>query len=426
MCKVSIPVFERKPDGTGWSGRIAYNWTGLRKHRLSFDFGEYEAPSIDTLYQQFGVCSALFISPSKTPVAKLLDPLYLFLYGHSIPELLEPATPEASRWSSPISSWANEPQEWTPNMVKTMDWDLFCQVYYAFLSSNNDFYSGVWSSLNSILSILKSDPNLLFSLLLKNKRNTDLTEFWETIYAGLQEKVIFILREESCYTAFHSLKPLKSILPADKYGALEKKCCQFLDVIARRRIDIACEEKYSAKELVDFDIELLFFYKDYFEIGTTQETKQYVYNAMFSLLNTKGDIFLENNHIISADDIYAAALKYSQTPSQRDLIASKRSEIASAVSKAREERAREHAISRLMYEKEEEKRKKKERLSDAVVKIMVIALLVCIPAIVIFGVLWLLGVARSVACIVFLVSFGVLVLIGGFCAIDAIHRKKRR
>lgn len=379
--KVSIPVFKRRPDGTGWSGRIAYNWTGLRKHWLCFDFDENEIPSIDALYQQFGVCSALIISPNKTFIARSIDPLYVFLYGHSISELLEPANSEDLRWSAPINNWVNEPQEWTPTMVKDMDWDLFCLAYYVFLFSNSDFYTGVWSSLGAILSILQSDSNLLSSLLLKNKRNTDLTEFWEAIYDGLQEKVILNLKESSCYTAFHSLNPLKSLFPADKYKSLEKRCCEFIDVIARNRIDAACKEKYTAKELVDFNIEILFFYDEYFKLDAAQATKQYVYNAMFSLLNTKGDIFLENNHIISADDIYAAALKYSQTPSQRELIASKRSKIASAVNSAREVEAREQAINQLKYEKEQEKRKRKEKLSDTAIRIMAIAVLVCVTAI---------------------------------------------
>lgn len=423
---MSIPVFKRNPDGTGWSGRISYNWLGLRKHDLSFELAENIIPEIDFLYQRFGVSSALFINPQKIPQVRFMESLYEFLYGCSLSELLEPDTSEDLQLTVPRNKWKKGPKEWNPNNVETMDWDLFCATYYVFLCSNNDFYTQPWVSLSAILRILQSNSQILHDLLSKNGRSTDLTEFWETIYDGLQEKVILNLEEATCYIAFHSLHQLKALFPEDKYKVLEQKCCEFVDVSARDRIASLNEKRYAAKELVDFDIETLFFYSEYFEVDAAQATKEYVSSTMFSLLSTKGDIFLENNYIIEADDIYAAALKYAQTSSQRELITSKRDKIASAVNGARDERAREQAIAQLKREKEQEQRKRKEARSDAVARVMAILVLACIAAIVVFGALLLFGVAKELSRIVLLGSLGVIVLIGLFCAIDAVYRKFKK
>lgn len=142
---MSIPVFIRNPDGTAWEGRIAYKWSSLRKSKLMLDFGEDIMPPIEDIYQLYGVCPTLYISPTKFSDIENLDPVYRFLYGYSLEELME--IKEKESYSMP-GTYINEPQEWTVLTVMSMDWDAFCLAYYTFLCSNNDFKSNAWEALS--------------------------------------------------------------------------------------------------------------------------------------------------------------------------------------------------------------------------------------------------------------------------------------
>ncbi len=396
---MSVPVFIRKPDGTAWEGQIAYKWSSLRKSKLMLDFGEDIMPPIEDIYQLYGVCPALYISPTQFSNVGKLDPVYRFLYGYSIEELME--IKEKESYSMP-GTYINEPQEWTVLKVMSMDWDAFCLAYYTFLCSNNDFKSNAWEALSAILKTLKSNLDILSSLLSNCGRGSgpiSCSDFWETIFDGLQLKILDWLHEKTCYTAFHSMVTVRSLFSAEKYKLLENECCGFFDQIARERIDDACKKTYTVRALIDFNIELLFFYKDYFEsLCSSEKTKQYVMNTTFTLLYSRGDKVVAGENMLGADAVYEAALKFAQTDSDRELISNKRNKIASAVS-----------VARADQERKQEKERRKDRARDILGKALDIVFLISVATTVLFGLLTLLGISKAFSKTAFLVSLCVMV-----------------
>lgn len=334
---MSVRVFSRSPDGTAWEGHIAYVWSSVREIKLRLNFGKSTMPTIEEIYQLYGVCPALHIAPAQQSVVGRLDPVYRFLYGYSLNELME--VKEEESYSFP-GTYLHEPQEWTSQMVMDMDWDLFCLAYYTFLCSNTNFEYKVWDVLGFILKTLKSTPGILPLLLSNCGRAADAiscSDFWETICDGLQTKSLDWLSEETCYNAFHSMITVRPLFSIEKYKLFESKCIKLLDEIAKARIDEACQKTYTVDELLSFNIELLFFYKDYFaQSSASKETERYVMNAAFTMLHTKGDKVVVGANALLADAVYKAALKYAQTESDMNLIAAKRKKISASVAAAKE------------------------------------------------------------------------------------------
>lgn len=255
-------------------------------------------------------------------------------------------------------------------------------------------------------------------LLTKNGRNSELAilDFWETVYDGLYKKVIFQLDEKRCYKDFRCLKKAESILREFVYQPLERECCEFFDEIARARINRVSEGSYTVMELVNFNIEKLFFYEEYLALPSScAETKQYVLTSAFLFLSTIGDRILAANNLIGADDVYMATLKYAQTSEEKILITEKRSEIAQAVNEGRMAKAHRRVVAGLEWEKEHEKDKKKrerqerkDRAEDILVKILASVFLISIPTTILFGILTLVEIF-SFSKIVFFVSGGIMI-----------------
>ena len=403
---MSIPVFIRNPDGTAWEGRIAYNWSSLRKNDLTLGFGENAAPSIVDAYRLYGVCPALRVPSAQPSVIEQLDKVYRFLYGHTLKELME--VKEKGSYSIP-EEYFHEPQEWTAQAVRNMDWGAFCLAYYTFLCSNNDFRSKAWGVLDFILDTLRNAPNLLKEILSKHGKDSDEAAcfvFWETVCAGLQTKILGWLSEATCYTAFHATISVRPLFSAEKYEQFERECFEVLDEIAMRRMDEACQKAYTVYELSSFNIELLFFYKDYFaQSASSKETERYVMNAAFTLLHTKGDKVAAGENALAADTIYEAALKYAQTEDDKKLIASKRNKISAAVAVAREAQQK----AQQEYEKKWEKKKRKDKAKDLAAKVLVIIFLISVVTTVLFGALTLFAALMPFSKIAFVVSLCIMV-----------------
>ena len=413
----------RNPNGTGYYGHIDYIWTSVWEKSLRFKFVDDVIPPIEQVYQRYGVCSALMVRPERISDYGQLDHCYDYLYGVKIEDILKyidettgykGAKRLAELRNGSYSSVLDEPikvepQEWTPKMIESMDWDMFCISYYTFLASENDFHSDAWKALSSILRILSSNQ-LLSSLLEKSGRydESSISDFWSTIRNGLYEKVFLDLNESTCYTALNSLLMLKSFFSKGAYQPLEHRCCDFFDKIARDRIDAACSKTYTVRELSVFDVEVLFFYKDYFELSSAhQETKEYVYKSVFNLLCKKGDLILETHDLIGADDVYTNAIKYALSAKEKDEIINKRSDIAPLVNIAREKDAHDRALLALQREKESESRKRREKI---IVAFLAITLVVSLLSTIIFGVLTLLG-KYSFTKLALLLSGGVLLVV---------------
>ena len=401
---MSIPVFIRNPDGTAWEGRIAYRWSSVRESKLSVNLGENSASSVEDAYALYGVCSALHISQSSN--FGKLDPVYNFLYGHTLKKLME--VQEEETYSMP-GKYIYEPQEWTTQMVSSMNWDSFCLAYYTFLCSKNDFESKAWEVLGFILNTLKSSPNILSSLLSKAERPSDelsCSDFWETVCDGLQYRTLDYLHEKTCYTAFHTMTTVRPLFSNERYKALESECFEFLDEIARARIDEACQKTYTVRELLNLNIDLLFFYKDYFvSSSATSHTKQYVTKAVFTLLHTKGDKIAIAGEMLGADAVYEAALKYAQTEAERNLVSSKRDKIAAPVSVAK---AEQEKVQR-EQEKKREKERRKGKATDNIAKVLAIVFLISVITTVLFGLLALLGVFKTFSKVALVVSLCIMV-----------------
>ena len=402
-------MFIRNPDGTGWKGHVTYNWHSVRKNNLSLNPKENIVPPINMIYQLYGVCPALEVSEQLTNMHSL-EPVYRFLYGHSIEELME----EKKSNTGYYDNYVCEPKEWTQQMVMAMDWKMFCLSYYSFLCSNNDFNSNAWRVLEYILTTLKKTPAILTSLLTINGIGSDLdscAEFWETIYDGLQTKVLSWLSEDACYTAFRSMRSVKCIFSKERYAQLENECCTLFDELAKKRIDEAHNKEYSIRELLLFDIETIFFYEEYFEIiADDKNTRHYVTASAFKLLHTLADQVVASGNFISADEIYEKTLKFAQSDSDRELIQNKRNEIAQSVAvakKAQEEERREHERKR---EIEQEEIRRKNKATDFCVKIFIMIFLGSIISTILFGILSLFGILGIFSKTIFFASLSIMVL----------------
>lgn len=133
---------------------------------------------------------------------------------------------------------------------------------------------------------------------------------------------------------------------------------------------------------------------------------------------------ISKNNLIGADDVFAAALKYAQTGSERESIMQKRSEIALPVNEARMVEARRQAIAGLEREKKREKQERKDKAEDIFVKILVAVFLISIPTTILFGILTLVGVF-SFSKIVFLVSGIIMILFIIALLIQAIKDRRK-
>lgn len=419
---MSIPVFIRNPDGTAWEGRIAYKWSSVRKSKLELGFNETAAPTIDDAYQLFGVCSTLHISSSQHSLIGQLDKVYRFLYGHTLKELME--VQEEGSYSAP-GTYFYEPQEWTTQTVRNMDWGEFCFAYYTFLCSDNNFESKAWGVLGFILNTLRNSPYFLKEILSKHGKDADEVacfDFWETVCTSLQTKSLAWLSEATCYTAFHAMISVRPLFSVEKYKQFERKCFEVFDEIARRRIDEACQKAYTVYELSSFNIELLFFYKDYFaQSASSKETERYVMNAAFTLLHTKGDKVAAGENALAADTIYEAALKYAQTEDDKKLIASKRNKISAAVAVAREAQQK----AQQEYEKKWEKKKRKDKAKGLAAKVLVIIFLISVVTTVLFGALTLFAALMPFSKIAFVVSLCIMVPFLIILGVAAIQDKRK-
>ena len=307
-----------------------------------------------------------------------------------------------------------EPHDWTTQMVASMNWDSFCLAYYTFLCSKNDFESKAWEVLDFILNTLKSYPDILPSLLSKAGRPSDTiscSDFWDTICEGLQLRTLDYLHEKTCYTAFYTMTRIRPLFSSEKYKALESKCLEFLDEIARARIDEACQRTYTVRELLNLNIDLLFFYKDYFELSSaTSNTNQYVTNAVFTLLHTKGDKIVEFGDVLGADAVYAEALKYAQTDEDVKLILTKRDKIDALVSNAKAEQ-----------EKKRKKEHRKDKAIETIAKSLVIVFLISVVTAVLFGLLTLFGIFEPFSKISLIISLCIMASFLIFLAVMAIQ-----
>lgn len=378
---MSVPVFIRKPDGTAWEGRISFGPL-LKRDQLKISFDNTEKAFASKIYQTCCSCPSLHINSELLKNSEVLNLLYRFLYGYTYEELSE-----VEYLSNIPLKYRYTPIEWTSQTVVSMDWDLFCFLYYTVLCSSNNFDSKAWEILCFILKELKESPEILSTLLENSGRefnDTSCSVFWTAVCEGIQSKIQSWLQEKNCYNAFDLLIKTQPLFSDDTYNIFKDDCCKVLDIIARKRINDACTQKYTVYQLINFDIELLFFYNYYFTSTSNANTKQYVMNATFNLLHTNGDLIATNN-VLDADAIYTTALKFAQTASDRQLIANKRKSILSEVNAAKLAKEKVDQDRRL----KEEKKKRTDKLLDKFVLFFISTLFISIISTILFGILTL-------------------------------------
>lgn len=215
---------------------------------------------------------------------------------------------------------------------------------------------------------------------------------------------------------------VRPLFSNERYRDLESECLEFLDEIARARIDAACQKTYTVTELLNLNIDLLFFYKNYFESSSaTSQTKHYVTKAVFTLLHTKGDKIAAAGEMLGADAVYESALKYAQTDAERTLISNKKNIIASSVLLAKSER---EAVQR-EQERKREKERRKDKTTDNIAKFFAVVFLLSIVTTILFGLITLLGVFERFSKIAFVVSLCILVPFLIIISVSVIQEKRK-
>lgn len=393
--------FIRNANGTGWYGSITLNKATARRTNLKFDSEENIMSEIENFYQIYGVCPALYI-PERFSEEKF-ENVYKFLYGHSLEELMT----EKNSTAVLNKEFLFEPEEWTTQTVMSMDWGMFCFTYYIFLSSDKEFYTRVWNVLEFIFKTLKDSPEILISLLSSNNKKSDqesCIDFWETVYKGLHIKIMDTLNENNCYMMFREIKDLYSFFPEEKYTKLKSDCSTFLKAVARSRIDRARLKTYSVKEIVNFDIETLFFYEEFFNSTFCDvSTRQYVLSNTFNFLFGAGDEIVRMGEYLGADEAYQNALKYAQSEIDTDLISKKRKEIKKLVASDKRKRKR-------IYNKERWNNYGTETITTIAVNISMAIFLISIVAVALFGIFMIFGVFKEISKTVFFISLCIVAL----------------
>lgn len=405
-------MFYRMSNGTGFEGHICLKESSYSSLLQFSTLPDKTFPTFKEAKRAYGGCLALDISSENEMFWGVFPPVYAFLYGNPLEY---------------FDDYGKQPKFWTKNSVTAMNWDLFCLSYYSFLCAEDNFKSHTWKALGSILYILAQDPELVRTMLSRRGVSSFsfVSEFWDTVSNGLSKKILRLLTEETCHDAFVALKEVQGILTKETYFELEQKCCGFFDKIARARIDEANDKTYTAWELVNFDIENLFFYKDYFGLqASIGSTKQYVNEVAFDLLRRKADKILAAGSPIEADNVYVATLRFAQTNCEKEKILTKRSEIADRVNEAREAEALRKAVAQLEQEKERKKQRRYDLLVESTAKIAAVIFLLSIPCSIVFGIMALVGV-WDFSKIAFIVSACIAIAFIIPLALDDVKKRRR-
>lgn len=412
----------RRPDGTSWEGDILFDWEGVRRASLMLDFDGSALPPPEEIYLIYPTCPALRIAQSQESHLGQLDRVYIFLYGHTVDELMQEKGEERT---ASAYDYLYNPQKWSDQMVASMDWDNFCIAYYTFLCSMSELTTNAWEALSSILDTLMRSPNTLTALLSNAGRPSDAlshAEFWKSVRSGLQVKVSNCLYENTCYNAFRSINAIQPFFFGEDLADFEAKYMTFFDGIAVSRIDEACKKPHVISELAQFDIERLFFYEDYFTaFPKSERTKEYVYKTAFTIIWSQGDRYAAAGSFLRADCAYTNALKYAQSDDDRYLILEKQKTIADQVSAAKAKLKESQEES----ERKNKKRRFKDRVTDIAAIVLAIILLISIPSAILFGILALINIFMPFSKIAFFISLCFIISILAYVAVDNLRRKRK-
>ena len=417
-------MFVRGSDGTGIEGHIMFNLRSMRESKLKLEFTDNVLPSYDDIYALYGVCPALRISENEISGAGSINTVYNFLYGHTVGELMR--LQEKKGMFDLSENYIYEPKEWTTEMVESMNWELFCLAYYAFLSSKSNFESKAWKILKFVLAVLKESPNILHLLLSRAGRQSDTSaclNFWETISDGLQARTLDCLSEKTCYNAFQAMIEVEPFILEENYKNLKTECMELFDSLARKRIDEACRQTYTVREIVNLNIETLFFYNEYFaEFSSMSTTEQYVKETFFEFLSNMGDEVAGTCEMLDADAIYVKALQYAHNDEEIDSITSRREKISHLVAAEEEEQRK----IQLEMERKQEKEAKKDNLMEKLVPVLGVSYLVGVVADLLFGILTFLNIFNPASKIIFIVSLCITVPFSIIFLIEEIKQRRSR
>ena len=421
---MSAQMFVRCSDGTGIEGHIMFNFRCEREAKLKLEFTDDTMPPYDDIYVLYGVCPALQISENEVANADSINVVYNFLYGHTVKELMRPKN--SGEMFDLSNNYIYEPREWTKEMVESMNWELFCLAYYAFLSSKSNFESKAWKILKFVLAVLKESPGTLQLLLSRAGRQYDVyscSNFWTVISDGLQSRTLDYLSESTSYDAFQAMNEIEPFIPEENYKNLKTECMEFFDALAKKRIDEACRQTYTAREIINLNIETLFFYNEYFKkFSSTGTTEQYVMSTFFEFLSYMGDEVASVCEMQDADAIYAKALKYAQNNEEIDSITNRRGKISPLVAAEEEEQKK----IQCEMERKQEKEAKKDDLMEKLVPVLGVSYLVGVVADLLFGILTFLNIFNPASKIIFIVSLCITVPFSIIFLIEEIKQRRSR
>ena len=209
----------------------------------------------------------------------------------------------------------------------------------------------------------------------------------------------------------------------ENYKNLKTECMELFDSLARKRIDEACRQTYTVREIVNLNIETLFFYNEYFKkFSSTGTTEQYVMSTFFEFLSYMGDEVASVCEMQDADAIYAKALKYAQNNEEIDSITNRREKISPLVAAEEEEQKK----IQCEMERKQEKEAKKDDLMEKLVPVLGVSYLVGVVADLLFGILTFLNIFNPASKIIFIVSLCITVPFSIIFLVEEIKQRRSR
>lgn len=235
------------------------------------------------------------------------DSIYTLLYGYDEKELIS-YFKHNPRAKLPLKEWDND------NIFK-IHIDTLLSCVLAFVFSNCTFKSKFWECLNRILSLVVAEDDVFWKRVCFGKKVSPeeyRKRFIKFVSEELAKKVLNYLSEEQSFNCYLSLIAVRDVMAEDKYDELEKRCCQFFDKLAIRRLNDNINRTFSLEELDGFSIDVFFFYDEYFKLkNSNQETIRFIKNEAYIIYMRIANKLIENKHYEIADEMLNLAQECS-------------------------------------------------------------------------------------------------------------------
>lgn len=243
------------------------------------------------------------------------DSIYKMLYGYDEKELYDFFKNKTNKM---------KPKNWTKDELLRISMDDFLSAFLSFIYSNFTFKDEPWEYFKKIIIELNSQDLDFWKRVSFGKKVSPKIyqeQFYEFILLEISKDVKKYLNEEQCYNCYLYLIAIKDIIKKDEYIKLEKECCVFFDKLALQRINGASYRSFNINELSCYDIEVFFFYEEYFNLESANlKTKEFIYGKAYDLHLDLINKVIKNKHYAVAEHLLNNADKYALTIQQKNTI----------------------------------------------------------------------------------------------------------